>query len=588
MEETPRPSDKSLDVEAEATPVPPVSGQKMPVLNRLAALGRGFAPANINRAAWRLASFRFNTATLVWPVPGRLGTWLATRRRRWLFSGLVALAAAWLLFLLLGFLFGASVPLTPLQKAQQLYNEGHFTQSTALLRQELKDNPKNNDAKLLLVQNLITLHQWLATNGYLSDLIRTFPNDPTLYYWIGRAQLGAGQTDAAINSWQVVLSREDPSAKAVKPRVQLALGTLRYRQGQYAEANTLLYNALADYTKLEAIDQQQAFYLYGLLMARDLRLDDATNLFQKAANASLPGNLWDNASLRISLDQTAGRAKALLDQLPGVASEKVEGAKRARLAYAYLLADEYPAAQEQLLQVLRAAPGYADARAYLGLVYWRSGDNDRALSTLNAALSLSPGSRLTRQALTEFIIDRLPAWQAQGENSDQYKQESERARLLLDSLINETPDDPTLQVLQARYYIARHDYQRAQDAYTQAVALNRQHPVAGLNPGAILSRYYSENNFDPCVRGVDTGLEATRAFPGEADSWYATGLAYSQCGHFDLAIPVLEKALELRPYWPEALYRLGLAYDARQRPADADRLFNMLADIDPDKVYFRR
>src|SRR4029079_10401594 len=128
--------------------VPPVSGQKSPVLNQLAAFGRGFAPSNINRAAWRLAGFRFNTATLVWPTPFRVWGWFRAHRKRLIFSSLLALLAAWLLFQLLGRLFFAATPLTSTQKARQLYNEGHFTQSNTLLRQEIKGNPQNYEAKL--------------------------------------------------------------------------------------------------------------------------------------------------------------------------------------------------------------------------------------------------------------------------------------------------------------------------------------------------------------------------------------------------------------------------------------------------------
>ncbi len=580
MEETPRPTDGSPDVETEAAPRR---------FAGLEALRRGLAPSNISRAVVRLASFSVAGGNIIVVrrvlAPGQVWGWLRSSRKRLLFSLTIASVAALLLLELLWLLFFTVAPLTTLQKGRQLYSSGHYTEASALLRQEVLTNPQNDEARLLLVQNLIMLRQWPATNGYLSELLKKYPNDPQLYYWTGRAQLGAGSPNSAESSWGLVLGRADAAAEGVKPRVQLALGTLRFRQGQYAEANKLLYEALKNYAGLETTEQQQAFYLYGLLLARDLRFEEALSPLQRAANFTPPGNQWDNAPLRLNMEQTADQARAVLQQLAAAMNEKVEGAKRARLAYAYFQADEYAAAEEQLSQVLRAVPNYAEARAYLGLVYWRTGRSDRALSTLNAALALSPGSKLTRQALAEFLIDRLPAL---GEETDTYKQEADRTRILLESLTAEQPEDATLQMLQARYYIARHDYQRAQQYYKSAVAINRQRPVAGLNPGAALSRYYSENNFDPCVRGVDTGLEATKDLPGEAESWYAAGLAYSQCGHSNLAIPMLEKALELRPYWPDAIYRLGLAYDSRQRSAEANRLFTLLADLDPGKAYRRQ
>jgi Tfp pilus assembly protein PilF len=305
-------------------------------------------------------------------------------------------------------------------------------------------------------------------------------------------------------------------------------------------------------------------------------------------NTSLPGNQWDNAPLQTDLEQINVKARTLLDQLPLAAAEKVEGAKRAKLAYAYLLAGEYPSAEEQLAQVLQMAPTYTDARAYLGIVYWRTGRIEKARTALNAALAQAPANRLARQSLAELIIDQLPGLQLQGEQTEPYKQQVELARSLLQSLTAEKPDDATLQVTLARYYIALHDYQQAQLAYQTALNLNQQKPVAGLNPGAALSRYYSEIAFDPCVRGVDTGLEATRSLASDPESWFAAGLAYSLCGYYSKATPYLEKALELRPYWSQAMYRLALAYDASQHTAQADRLYQLLADLEPDQVYQRR
>lgn len=526
------------------------------------------------------ASLRHNFA------PQRWQAWLETRRRRVVPALIAALIAALLLLELITLL--RTVPtLPPLEQGRLLYNSGRYTEANVQFRQELKERPGNLEARQGLAQSFVALRQWPAAYAYLSEWLQATPNDPNAYFWLGRAQLGENRTAEAEASWSVVLNRVDPPAQAVKPRIQVALGVLRYRQGQYAEASDLLYTALASPNLSEATEQQQAFYLYGLLLARDLRFDDAANSLQRALNGRLPSNQWDNAPARLRLERTAEQARLMLGNLPRAAQERADGAKRARLAYAYIVSEEYSAAEEQLSQVLRVAPGYADARAYLGLVYWRTGRTERANAALTQALAQSPGSRLARQVLTEFIIDRLPALQAQGETSAVYRDEVARANLLLDSLVAQSPEDAALQVMLARYQIARHDYQRAQAHYRQALALNKSRPVAGLNPGAALSRYYSETNFDPCVRGVDTGLEATRDLPNDPESWFAAGLAYSNCGHFAKAAPMLEKALELQPYWPQAVHRLALSYHALGRPAESERLFGLLADLDPERPYHR-
>ena len=521
---------------------------------------------------------------LAWPGSrfSRAAAWLEDRRK-WSVPGAALLVVLLLLTLELGrVLLDYQPPLSSLEIGRQLYNSGHYTAAATELRQDLADP----NAKFLLAQDLVALHRWPAASAYLNELLRAAPNDPALYFWIGQAQLGNNQTDAAAASWNLIIGRTDPAARQVQPKAQVALGSLRFYQGQYPEAARLLYAALSG-TGLDVTEQQQAAYLYGVLLARDLRFADALKLFQQAAHTSLPGSQWDNAPLQAGLDQATARARTLLDQLPLAAAEKTDGAKRARLAYAFILAEEYPAAEEQLAQVLQIAPAFTDARAYLGIVYWRTGRLDKARSALNMALAQSPVNRLARQSLAELIIDRLPDLQLQGEDSQAYRQQSDQAQNLLNGLIAEMPDDATLQITLARFYIARHDYQQAQQAYQTALDLNRQKPVAGLNPAAALSRYYSEIAFDPCVRGVDSGLEATRDNTADPESWYAAGLAYSLCGYYDKATPYLEKALELRPYSPQIMYRLALAYDATRHTGQADRLYQLLADLEPDQVYHR-
>ncbi|HEX2912524.1 MAG TPA: tetratricopeptide repeat protein [Chloroflexia bacterium] len=564
MEETPPSPDRSRSPDSESNPLEEV-----------------FAPRKFLAFAGTLVVGR--------SLPlRRLQLWMGASRRRTVLSAAIAAALFLLLLELWQLLFIHPVPATPLELGRQLYNSGHYTASAQQLRQELSSHPRETEARFLLAQNLIALQQWPAANAALDELLKSAPNDPWVYYWLGQLQLGDNRPNDAAASWQLILSRTDPAAQAVKPGTQLALGSLRFQQGAYDEASRLLYEGIANNNGVEAIQLQQAYYQYGLLLARDLRFDDAVSTLQRAMNVSLPGNQWENARLHLQQNNLLDKAQTLLTHLPEAAGEKVEGARRAKLAYAFILAEEYRPAEEQLLQVLRAAPSYADARAYLGIIYWRTGKTDRAVSTLNAALALSPSSRLARQALAELLIDKLSLATGQTAETDGYKQDSERARILLESLVNERPDDAALQVTMARYYIARHDYQHAQQYYENAIALNKSHPVQGLNPQATLSRFYSETAFDPCVRGVDAGLDATKAQPDDPESWYAAGQAYSLCGHPSLAVPMYEKALELRQYWPDALYHLGQAYDTLKRKADADRVFSLLADLDPTRVFQRQ
>ena len=62
------------------------------------------------------------------------------------------------------------------------------------------------------------------------------------------------------------------------------------------------------------------------------------------------------------------------------------------------------------------------------------------------------------------------------------------------------------------------------------------------------------------------------------------GAAYVEKGAPDLAIPVLDKAIELSPQYASAYNNRGLAYQAKGELDLAQRDFNKAAEIDPRYV----
>lgn len=497
----------------------------------------------------------------------------------------IIIAAVVLLILLISRFFAPTVGESLLSKAQTAYNNGQYTESVPLLRQELQLNPTNNLARLLLGQNLIKLRRWPEAGATLNEALKAEPQNSQILYWIGRAQFNAENFSAAENTWRIILSRLDKEAQLLLPRAQLGLGELRFRQGQFDESSKLLYDALSNYTQLDALEQQKAFYLYGLLLARNLRLGDGLDSLQKAAKVSLPSSEADNIPQKAIYRMASEKINGLLEQLQEVNAQRIEAARRAKLGYAFILADEYALAEEQFIQVLKIAPKYAEARAYLGLVYWRTGRGERAFTTFQTALLDTPESRLTRQLLAEFLLERLPSQPA---GSSLFRADAEMTRELIDKLVTESPRDPALQILLGRYFmVARADYQTGVKYYEAAARFNREKPVQGLNPNALLARYYAESNVNPCVLGVDSGLAATRDLPADAESWFAAGQAYRLCGHAKLAIPMFEKGIELQPYRTDLLYNLGLSYDMLGQRSEADRFFRVLANLDPAGSYFR-
>lgn len=505
--------------------------------------------------------------------------WAAPRRRLLVLSFGIALAAGLVLFLVLRLFFQSPKPPPDFyQMGRVSYQGGNYSIAIEQLRHEVQIHPTQQEARLLLAQSFVRLHQWTAAQGYLKERLAALPQDGPTIYWLGRALYGAGRTAEAERSWQALLDRNEPGWRSASG---LALAEMQYIQADYNKAARLLYDALIAQEPLEPVEEQRAYYLYGLLLARDQRFDDALPQLQKAADFKVLGVWTDNGAVQNSLSQTAEHARQLLTSLPEAAKEKVEAARRAKLAYALIVSEEYGLAEEQLALVLKAVPNFADARAYLGLVYWRTGRVSQAISTLTFALNQDTKNRFARETLAQIYTERVQNYQPELNSLDQVKTETENARRLLESLLSEKSDDVLLLIDMARFFGATREYDRAEALYYLAIAANKTRPVTGINPGAMLTRFYAETGYDPCKRGVDAGAQAVRDLPQDPESWYAYGLAYTFCHKPAEAAFPLEMALRLRPNWPEATHRLALTYHEAGRQPEADKLFTRTTDLDP-------
>jgi tetratricopeptide (TPR) repeat protein len=68
-------------------------------------------------------------------------------------------------------------------------------------------------------------------------------------------------------------------------------------------------------------------------------------------------------------------------------------------------------------------------------------------------------------------------------------------------------------------------------------------------------------------------LEATRAAPNVAESWNALGFAQRRLGDYDAALAAYDRALALRPGFPEALEYRGEAYLGLNRVAEVKQIY---------------
>jgi|GEM_PF-1791716 len=475
---------------------------------------------------------------------------------------------------------------SPIDKNRLLYNDGHYTELVANLRQYVLDNPlpsathsgeQGYDIRLLLAQSLVSLQQSQPAAAYLRELLTRQPNDSAVNFWLGRALFIDQKYDEAEAIWKKLIDTGNPEFSS---RSLLGLGEIRLVKNKIDEAKRYVDDALKLNGPLDPTEANRAYYLSGLFLLRDTRFVEARAQFEKALASKATGKWQNNGPTTWAISQANERIRQIINTLPDNIDES-EVVRRTKAGYALLSGEEYGLAEEQFVRVLQLTPNFIDAQSYLASIYWRTGRVLQSQSLLYTVLKADPNNRFAREVFIQLLTDQLQKAQPVVNSSDQVRQAREFVDKLLQDLIRERPDDALLQTDLARFELTLGQYQNAEAAYIKALELNDKKPVTGLNVPLLLLQLYTDIGVDPCKRGALFADRVLRDFPNDPDSWYWAGMSSLLCGKANLAVTQFQKALDLRPFWPLAVYRLGIAHHERGDIDAANRAFDLATDLEP-------
>lgn len=436
---------------------------------------------------------------------------------------------------------------------------------------------------------------------------RVEPKEARTFYYLGRAQLGAGLSQEAEASLRIALelARRDGSSGDQLRVIHNQLGQALRARGEDQEAAIHFAEAESFSAQgSEAARERLARRLAGAAEPEPDAVSSSVPLIESSPLASLTKAERLEVERRVSaaLARTYLNLGVLLAQGERFAraAEQLELAARldpdfpqvqSSLGIAYFNAQQFEKAQAPLSRALAQSPGDADLKRMLALTWLNTQEYAKAVELLRDDPELATNTSL-RFAFGLALV-----------KSGQTAQ----AEQVFARLISSEGDSAELNVLLGKAYAQMGDFGSAIAAFERALALEpdvaEAHAALGviyykqgrleqaeaalrrelvLRPGDLQSRQNlaqvleSDQRPDealPLLRGV------LAARPDFADARYLLGKILLAQGATEQAVEQLEAAVRLAPDEANAHYQLGRGYTALGRSEDAQRQFEVFRQI---------
>jgi Tfp pilus assembly protein PilF len=157
---------------------------------------------------------------------------------------------------------------------------------------------------------------------------------------------------------------------------------------------------------------------------------------------------------------------------------------------------------------------------------------------------------------------------------------------LLDAVLASDPKDYEAWTELGNIYFRKKSIDNAEAAYFKAIELKRDYFLALINLGKL---YFSAKRYDDAILVL---TNATKANEGSADGFHFLGESYLAVKKGSLAVPAMNKAIELAPTEKADLHlRLAALYDGanlKKRAADEYKLYLAKRPDSPDKAKYEK
>ena len=468
------------------------------------------------------------------------------------------------------------------------FSQNYFRQAEAYLQRAARQNIGGETTRRLLAETQLRLRKPGDAMESLRLLEQDGNTDAALLGMLGRAQIGMGNTDAAISYFE-----QSVAADPTNPAAQLSLATGLLAAGQYDRAIEVLEGVP------EQVDSQ--YNRVTLLIAAQLQNGDraaaivtSDNLIRENPNDAAAYSVA--GVLRHSIGE-ADAARVRFEDAIGLDPENI--AALYGLARLALDRSDVVDAEKWLLATLDADPTFVPALISLSDILPRAGRYSELRSRFDAAIAAAPRALAPRLlqarvaivnqnfaealdvviAAKEFHPDEAKLMHAEGLALVGTGQTESGLRALANAAL-EDPDDVNIQYSLAQTRIQVRDYH---------AALSAAERVRKLRPGDARGLALQVD----ALANLDRRDEARQALADFRASQAESALTLTLAGDVEMmdddpaeALGFYERAAELR--WDRTVVmRLVRAYQASTPAAAAAPIERWLSEH-PDDTAMRR
>ncbi len=483
------------------------------------------------------------------------------------------------------------------QQVEALAANADYNTAQKLAKKYLNQNPYHHDLRKLLVKIYISIQKEYEAISNLLVLIKTFPDDMSLYTQIADLYRDTHQTKKAVYYYSYLLSKDKYDLHAMK-----SLALLYYNNKQKDSA-LKLYRQLV--TLVENEDEKLEYYeILGSLYSSMNQYDKAISAYKKVLEK-------DSANIEVIKDMR--RIYLKLKDTDSV------------LYYSRLLVNLEPEnykSYEEIIDLLFHLHMYDDAltyaqkamnlpnadvytlKNYIAKIYIYTGKTDESIELISETIKQDPTNLLLSQTLAMAYC--------MNKNFEMAK------KVCHDAIEVAIPSDikiihnnlSSILTEEAVYLLNKGRTKQAFDKFGEAMQYNNENPEIyyklalannsiknyseaikqckrAIELAPEISLYYE--TLGDIYMGIQNFIEAKRYYkeavfidPKNARAHALFGTLQSKDGDHDNAIRSLETAVALEPNNIDIRYNLALAYEVAGRKEDAKIQYQKVLDANPN------